>query len=252
MAKQSKSRLDEILVRRGFADAIATARAMIMSGDIIVDDQRIDKAGTMVDENATIRMRDEGRFVSRGGDKLLAAIEDFNLRNAFNGKLALDIGASTGGFTDCLLTLGVSNVTALDVGTAQLAWKLRQDPRVHSIEKTDVKNFTPDQNTRFDWVVADVSFTSLAKLIPEIHRIAADASLLLLIKPQFELPRDMIPDGGVVTNDEHRQIAVENVKIACIRYGYSIEGVRDARVAGRQGNREVFILCRPSGQSHGA
>ncbi len=246
MAKQSKSRLDEMLVRRGLADAVSTARAIIMSGDVIVDDQRIDKVGTLVDENSKIRLRDEGRFVSRGGDKLMAAIEDFSLENAFKNKTALDIGASTGGFTDCLLSLGAQHIVALDVGTAQLSWTLRQDSRVTSIEQMDLKSYTPHQSTNIDWVVADLSFTSLAKMIPDIHRVAPRAELLLLIKPQFELPRDMIPDGGVVTNNEHRLRAVDSVREACVASGYSVVGTVDARVTGRQGNREVFIYCLPN------
>lgn len=243
MAKQAKYRLDETLVRIGLADAISTARALIMSGDVIVDDQRVDKIGALVAETSKIRLKDEGRFVSRGGDKLLAAIEDLNLIDAFNDKIVLDIGASTGGFTDCLLSLRAQHVTALDVGTAQLAWRLRQNPRVTSIEKTDLKKFSPDTPLQYDWVVADLSFTSLAKLIPDIHRVAPRASLLLLIKPQFELPREMIPDGGIVTSESDRQRAVESVRDACEREGYVIQNTVDARITGRQGNREIFILC---------
>ena len=208
-----------------------------------MDDQRVDKPGTLVSEDAKIRLKDDGRFVSRGGDKLLAAIEDFGLLDQFRGTNVLDVGASTGGFTDCVLSLGAAHVTALDVGTAQLAWKLRQDPRVRSVEKTDIKKFVPESGSAFDWVVADVSFTSLAKMIPDIVRAAPHAKMLLLIKPQFELPRDLIPEGGVVTNDDHRQQAVNLVQEACKKEGCVVDGLKEARVTGRQGNREIFILA---------
>ncbi len=242
MAKKPKSRLDESLVRIGLADAIETAKALIMSGDVVVDDQRVDKPGTLVSEDAKIRLKDDGRFVSRGGDKLLAAVEDFGLLDRFKDAKVLDVGASTGGFTDCVLSLGAAHVTALDVGTAQLAWKLRQDPRVTSIEKTDIKKFVPNAGSSFDWVVADLSFTSLAKMIPDIVRAAPRAKMILLIKPQFELPRDLIPEGGVVTNDKHRQLAVSLVEEACKKEGCVVDGLKEARVTGRQGNREIFIL----------
>jgi 23S rRNA (cytidine1920-2'-O)/16S rRNA (cytidine1409-2'-O)-methyltransferase len=196
----------------------------------------------MISDRAQIRIKGQSRFVSRGGEKLFSAITDLGLEQEFNGKVVLDIGASTGGFTDCLLQMGASKSIALDVGTAQLDWRLRQDPRVSSIEKTDIKDFNPVGFPEIDWVVADVSFTSLAKLIPSIRKAAPKARLLLLIKPQFELPRDRIPDGGVVTDDEDRHQAVETVKSALLKDGYNVVGTLDAKVVGRQGNREIFIL----------
>lgn len=248
MSKSAKSRLDDLLVRRGFADSLSTARAMIMSGDVIVDDQRIDKPGTTVGESSIIRLKDEGKFVSRGGDKLEAAIQDLNLSDQFRGKHVLDVGASTGGFTDCVLSHGAASVIALDVGTAQLAWKLRLDQRVRSVEKTDIKNFAPSESEFLDWVVADVSFTSLAKLVPDIRRVAPEASVLLLVKPQFELPREMVPAGGIVTSDEDRRMALRHVREALEAHGYETRAAIDARVAGKQGNREIFIYAVPGVQ----
>lgn len=227
----------------GHAESLISARSLIMSGSVIVDDQRQDKPGFMISEQAEVRIKGQGRFVSRGGEKLLAAITDFGLEKEFNGKVVLDIGASTGGFTDCLLQMGASKSIALDVGTAQLDWRLRQDPRVTSIERTDIKDFNPSGFPEIDWVVADVSFTSLAKLIPSIRKSAPKARLLLLIKPQFELPRDKIPDGGVVTNDDDRHQAVEMVKLALLKEGYKVAATLDAKVIGRHGNREIFILA---------
>ena len=245
MTKSAKSRLDELLVRRGFADSLSTAKAMIMAAEVIVDDQRIDKPATMVTEGAAIRLKDNGQFVSRGGDKLNAAIQELDVANLIRGKTVLDVGASTGGFTDCVLSHGAANVIALDVGTAQLAWKLRQDSRVCSIEKTDIRNFDPSLHQGIDWVVADVSFTSLARLIPDIKRAAPKATVLLLVKPQFELPRDMVPAGGIVTDDNDRKQALRDVRDALTQAGYHIISELDAKVAGRQGNREMFIYARP-------
>lgn len=237
------SRLDEALVKMGHAESLASAKALIMSGNVIVDEQRQDKPGFMISEHAEVRIKGQSRFVSRGGEKLFAAITDLSLENEFNGKVVLDIGASTGGFTDCVLQMGATKSIALDVGTAQLDWRLRQDPRVVSIEKTDIKDFSPTGLPDIDWVVADVSFTSLAKLIPSIRKSAPKARLLLLIKPQFELPRDRIPDGGVVTSEADRRHAVEIVKNALLKEGYNVVESLDAKVIGRQGNREIFILA---------
>ena len=245
MVKPVKSRLDELLVRRGIADSISTARAFIMSGDVIVNDQRIDKSGSMVDDDAKIRLRTDGKFVSRGGDKLEAAIEDLGLGADFKNKVVLDIGASTGGFTDCVLFYGAKKVLALDVGTAQLDWKLRQDPRVVSIEKTDIKEFDSSSHPEIDWAVADVSFTSLAKLVPHIKKSAPKAKILILVKPQFELPRELVPPGGIIAREEDRQLALKQVKDALMTEMYQIENEIDCRVPGRQGNREIFILAAP-------
>ena len=245
MGKTARYRLDELMVKRGLADSVTIAQAMVMAGEVVVDEQRMDKPGTSITDNSVIRLKDEGRFVSRGGDKLDAAIDDLGLASLFKDKVILDVGASTGGFTDCVLARGARQVIALDVGTAQLAWKLRQDPRVQSVEKTDVKNFSPENPQLFDWVVADLSFTSLSKLIPEIQRSAPRAAVLLLVKPQFERPRDMIPKGGVVTNNDDRMNALKMVKDALLEAGYQIIGVTEARITGRQGNREIFICGQP-------
>ena len=248
MAKTEKKRLDEILVTRGLADSIATANAMIMSGDVVVDDQRMDKPGTRLKESAVVRVKDEGRFVSRGGDKLEAAIVDNCLAESFTGKIVLDVGASTGGFTDCVLSHGAAHVIAIDVGTAQLAWRLRQDSRVTSMEKMDVKVFNGSQHPHIDWVVADVSFTSLARLIPDIKKAAPNAKVLLLVKPQFELPRDMVPKGGIVVDQADRLQAVREVRESLMNEGYIIKSEIDAKIAGKQGNREIFIYAVPSSE----
>lgn len=247
--KSPKRRLDEELVRRGIADSLRAAQAFIMAGDIVVNDQRVDKAGLMVGEDAVIRQRDEGKYVSRGGDKLAGAIQDFQLADAFQGKTVLDVGASTGGFTDCCLQHGAKRVVAVDVGTNQLAWKLRNDTRVVSVEKTDIRTFQPEGEYQFDWVVADVSFNSIARLAEALARLAPTARMLLLIKPQFELPRELVPSGGVVTSDEDRETALQIATDALLQHRLVMTGQKDARIAGRTGNREIFVLIDP--QSRG-
>lgn len=243
MPRKNKIRLDEILVARGLADNVPAAQAMIMAGDVIVDDQRVDKPGTRISDKSQIRTKESDRFVSRGGSKLDYAILDLGLSSAFEGSTVLDVGASTGGFTDCVLSHGARKVIAIDVGTAQLAWKLRNDPRVECIENMDIKDYQPDSKLNFDWVVTDVSFTSLSRLLPSISKVAQGANLLLLVKPQFELPKEKVPLGGVVTNDGDRREAVNTVTSALENLNYQINQTVDARVHGAQGNREIFVYA---------
>lgn len=242
MSGKKSQRLDEMLVNLGFSESLANARATIMAGHVIVNDQRIDKPGSTIAQGAIIRIKGMERFVSRGGEKLWAAVMALNLKEEFKDKIILDVGASTGGFTDCALQLGAKTSFALDVGTAQLDWKLRSDPRVISIEKTDIKDFEAPADHVIDWVLADVSFTSLAKLIPYIRKAAPKARLLVLVKPQFELPREKVPDGGIITNEQDRAHALDVVLKALTSEGYTIERTIDAPVTGRQGNREIFVL----------
>ena len=241
---KKRMRLDEIMLARGLVETIERARGLIMSGEVIVADQRIDKPGHKMDPAIDIRVREDSKYVSRGGDKLAAAIEDFDLSAAFRDTVVLDIGASTGGFTDCCLQHGAKHVVAIEVGTNQLAWKLRSDFRVTSIEKTDIQDYKPEHSIEFDWIVADVSFTSLTVLVNDIRRVAPRARMLLLVKPQFELRMGLIPKGGVVTNEEDRQQAFAKVEIAFLEAGIMIEGKKNARVAGRSGNLEIFVLAR--------
>jgi len=241
--KKKTDRLDNLLIRRGLAESLVAARALIMSGSVIVNDQRVDKPGVRVDESSDVRLKGhESRFVSRGGEKLSAAISALGIEDAFVNRTILDVGASTGGFTDCLLQLGAQCSIALDVGTAQLDWKLRQDPRVISVEQTDIREFKANNYPSPDWVVADLSFTSLSKIIPFLQRAAPNARLLLLVKPQFELPREKIPSGGIVTNEEDRLLALKDVLQALHTQGYIVEKWIDSPLTGRQGNREIFVL----------
>jgi 23S rRNA (cytidine1920-2'-O)/16S rRNA (cytidine1409-2'-O)-methyltransferase len=247
--KAGKARLDETLVARGLAESLELARALVMAGKVVVGDQRADKAGQLVALDEPVRVKGESRFVSRAGEKLDAALIDLGLGNALRGAVVLDVGASTGGFTQVCLEHGAAQVVALDVGTAQLAWELRTDPRVTSVERTDIRDFRPATAPPLDWVVADVSFNSLARLAPAIRRAAPRAGVhfLLLVKPQFELPRGDIPAGGVVDDDALRQKAVAAVIAALVAVGLTDVKTVDARLSGKSGNREVFVYGKSGG-----
>jgi 23S rRNA (cytidine1920-2'-O)/16S rRNA (cytidine1409-2'-O)-methyltransferase len=247
--KNFKVRLDSLLVEKGLAGDIQLARRMIMAGQVLVKEQKIDKPGTKVDSALEVRVK--GRrsdFVSRGGEKLLGALQDFALEKSIEGKVILDVGASTGGFTDCCLQLGAKIVISLDVGTAQLDWKLRQDPRVICVEKTNIVDFVPENFPPLEMIVGDVSFTSLARLAPYICAAAPRQGvvILLMVKPQFELRRDRIPVGGVVEDAALIREATDQVSEAFNALGYKILGHHPSRVKGREGNQEVFILGRLS------
>lgn len=247
MANKKSRRLDEALLQMELVDSLESARALIMAGSVLVNDQRVDKPGSFIPIDANVRLKDTSPFVSRGGEKLWSAVHTLQLEDAFRDATVLDVGASTGGFTDCVLQLGAKKVLALDVGTAQLHWKLRKDPRVVSLENTHIKDFMHHKEHHIGWVVVDVSFTSLSRLIPHIKKAAPDARLLLLVKPQFELPRDKVPDGGVVVNEQDRRAALDMVAESLAVEGYKVQETVDAAVSGRQGNREIFVLANPGG-----
>jgi len=244
----AKQRLDKCLVDSGLAHDIKHAQALLLSGVVLVNDQPRDKAGDLVGPDDKVRLKNakaqKGRFVSRGGEKLYGAILDFDIASSYEGAVALDIGASTGGFTDVLLKLGASKVYALDVGTNQLAWKLRNDPRVESMEKTDIRMIESPIDPAISQVVADVSFNSLTRLLPSILKAVPSQGVqfLLLVKPQFELPSALIPKGGVVTDVEHHKMALEIVTNAVASLGLKPCRVLASRLQGKEGNQEYFLL----------
>ena len=242
--KSTKRRIDELLVERGLVDGLKLAHALIMAGKVVAGDQKIEKASDLIDDGVAIRVKEKSRYVSRAGDKLHHALEDLGMIGDVAGKVVLDVGASTGGFTQCCLALGAAKVLALDVGINQLAWELRTDPRVIVLEQTDVRVFEPQGQPPIDLVVADVSFNSLARLAPAL-RTAAPAShtlFLLMVKPQFELPRALVPDGGVVEDETLRDEALTVVKSAFEALGLKALKSVEARVKGRSGNQEIFLL----------
>lgn len=234
-------RLDRLLVERGLAPTRERAQRLIMAGDVLVDDRPVTKAGTTVAATAAIRVRNASSYVSRGGDKLAGALEAFALPLA--GRHALDVGASTGGFTDCLLQRGVADVIAVDVGYGQLAWSLRQDPRVTVIDRINARHLEATTLPRVpDLVVMDVSFISATLVLPAVATLAAAvADVVILVKPQFEVGKELVGKGGIVRDDGLRAVAVERVRTASIELGFTVRGEADSVLPGPGGNREVFL-----------
>ena len=228
----------------GLAETRSRAQSLILAGKVLVDDVPVDKAGAAVAEDARVRLRGEPhRYVSRGGDKLEGALADLGVE--VRGLRCLDVGASTGGFSDCLLQHGAASVVAVDVGRGQLHEKLRQDPRVRSLERTHARELTPEQvGPDVDLVVIDVSFISLRQVLPAVRRAAPEAAVLAMVKPQFEVGREQVGKGGVVRDEALRAAAVDGVAAAASELGLREHGRVDSRVAGPKGNREVFLLLR--------
>ncbi|MEP7342837.1 MAG: TlyA family RNA methyltransferase [Acidobacteriota bacterium] len=247
MKSKSKERLDKLLVTRGLADTRTKAQALILAGQVFSDQQRLDKAGQLVALDAPLTVKQTMPFVGRGGLKLAAALDHFQIETA--GKICLDIGASTGGFTDCLLQHGAARVVAVDVGHGQIDWKLRQDARVEVRENINARYLTPeDFGERFNIVVADVSFISLTKILPVmpplLHSEAsrAPAIVLTLIKPQFEVGREEVGKGGIVRDATAQQRVVEEIVQFAASIGLRARGVVDSPILGADGNRE-FLAC---------
>jgi 23S rRNA (cytidine1920-2'-O)/16S rRNA (cytidine1409-2'-O)-methyltransferase len=244
---KGKERLDERLVREGLAPTRSQAQAWILAGRVLVDDAPAAKAGQPVAADARVRLRGEARrYVSRGGEKLDGALADLGIDPA--GKRCLDLGASTGGFTDCLLQRGARQVVAVDVGYGQIDVKLRDDPRVRLLERTNARYLTrADVPEAVDLVTIDVSFISATLLLPRVREIAPDAGVLVLVKPQFEVGRERVGKGGVVRDDADRAAAVERVRTAAEALGYVARGEAESRLPGPKGNREVFLWLDPRG-----
>jgi len=210
-----------------------------------VNDVPVDKPGARVRPEQRVRVRGEQRrFVSRGGEKLAGALRDLGLDPA--GRVCLDVGASTGGFTDCLLQAGARRVIAVDVGYGQLHEQLRRDERVTVLERTNARSLSPGLLSEPpDFVTADVSFISLRLLLPRLAEVAPGAELLVLVKPQFELEKGQVGKGGVVRDDALRAAAVSRVRACAEALGYAAAGQADSRLPGPRGNREVFLWLRP-------
>lgn len=217
---------------------------MILAGEVLVENQKITKAGQLVPADAAIQIIGQRpRYVSRGGLKLQGALEDFQVSVA--GRICLDVGSSTGGFTDCLLQNGATHVYALDVTTCQLDWKLQNDSRVTLIEKNARDLNSQEIPKPVQFVTIDVSFISLEKVLPAVIRTAAaGAELLMLIKPQFELERADVGKGGIVRNAGLHEKAIERVKSEALRQKLEVLGVQPSRLTGTQGNQEFFLHAR--------
>ena len=236
-----------MLVEKGLAKSRQRARALIMAGKVLVNGQPVDKPGVFVSADATLELKGEDiPYVSRGGLKLEAALNNLGL-NVID-KVCMDVGASSGGFTDCLLQHGAERVYAVDVGYGQLAWKLRRDPRVVVIERTNVRHMTADAlPDPVDLVTIDVSFISLKIVVPAVERfMKPDASILALIKPQFEVGKGQVGKGGVVREPAlHRQV-IDDLTDFFATIKLRPETVYPSPLLGPKGNREFFILLRQS------
>jgi 23S rRNA (cytidine1920-2'-O)/16S rRNA (cytidine1409-2'-O)-methyltransferase len=241
-------RLDERLVALGLAETRSQAERLIRAGLVRLGDRVLDKPGTPVAEEAAPELRARPRFVSRGGEKLAAALDAFGLDP--RGLRCLDAGASTGGFTHCLLERGAARVVAIDVGYGQLAPRLRDDPRVEVRERTHVRAYSlPVGEVGFDLVTADLSFISLAKVLEPLASLARPGgALLVLVKPQFELERSAVGKGGVVRDPELRLEAVRRVADAGRALGLEVRGERECALPGPRGNRERFLLLIKPGK----
>jgi 23S rRNA (cytidine1920-2'-O)/16S rRNA (cytidine1409-2'-O)-methyltransferase len=245
--KIEKTRLDVLLVERGLAPSRERAQAMLLSGNVRVNGKRMDKPGRRLATDAQIEISGEAqRYSSRGGLKLEGTLEDFGVTP--QDKTCLDVGSSTGGFTDCLLQHGARRVYAVDVTINQLDWKLQKDPRVVTIER-NARYLKPDDvSERVDLVTMDVSFISVTKVLPAIAPLAkAGGDFLILVKPQFELEKQQVGKGGIVRDAALQEKAVANVTASAAALGLEILGVRASRITGTEGNQEFFLHARRSG-----
>ncbi|MFZ5997153.1 MAG: TlyA family RNA methyltransferase [Nitrospirota bacterium] len=237
-----KERLDKVLVDRGLAPSRERARALIMEGKVLVGGMPATKAGSVIAADAAIELKGEDiPYVSRGGLKLEAALDHFHI--PLQDNVAMDVGASTGGFTDCMLQRGARKVYCVDVGYGQLAWKLRQDPRVTLIERTNIRFLEreriPDD---LDIVTIDVSFISLAKVVPKVLEfLKPGGAIIALIKPQFEVGKGEVDKGGIVKDETKRMKAVERVKGELEALGLEAVGVIPSPILGQKGNVEFLI-----------
>ncbi len=246
----AKQRLDQIIHQRGLAASREKARAMIMAGEVLVNGQVMDKPGTQVDSKVEITVQSKPRFVSRGGDKLAWALDMFNLDAS--GRVCADVGASTGGFTDCLLQYRAARVYALDVGYGQLAYNLRQDPRVVVMERTNAR-YVEALAEPVNLVVADASFISLKLLLPAIKNwLTPQADVVTLVKPQFEAGKQDVGKGGVVKDSVIHARVLEEVLLFAREQGFAIRGLTTSPLKGPAGNIEflAWLGWGNNGESH--
>ncbi len=245
LSPAKKRRVDQLLVERGLAESRARAQALVMAGLVFAGETKVDKPGHALAADAPLEVRGRDHpWVSRGGIKLAHALDHFALDPA--GAIAMDIGSSTGGFTDVLLTRGAAHVFAVDSGTNQLAWKLREDPRVTVLEQTSARILTPALIDRpCDWVVCDASFIALAKVLERPLELAATpCQLVALIKPQFEVGREEVGKGGVVRDPALHARVCEAVRCWLEGAGWQVQGMTQSPITGPQGNIEFLIAAQ--------
>ena len=238
---ESKERLDQTLVLRQLCDSREQAKRLILAGEVRVDGQLVDKPATKIAASAEVILKSKPRYVGRGGLKLEGALAQLGINPT--GLTCLDIGASTGGFTDCLLQHGAAEVFAIDVGTNQLAWKIRNDPRVTARENFNARHLTLDDLPgRVDLIVIDVSFISLTKILPAAFGVLnPSGEVIALIKPQFEVERDQVGKGGIVRDETARHGAIEKItNFVSAELGHRVLDVIDSPITGTDGNHEFF------------
>jgi 23S rRNA (cytidine1920-2'-O)/16S rRNA (cytidine1409-2'-O)-methyltransferase len=238
-----RRRLDLLLVDRGLADSREKARALVLAGQVLVDGQKLDKAGASLAPDSRIELLQQPRYVGRGGLKLEAAMDHFGISAA--GKVCLDIGSSTGGFTDCLLQRGAARVYAIDVGTGQLDWKLRNDSRVVVREQMNARYLSRSEVPEpIDLAVGDVSFISITMILPVVPGLlASDAEMVILVKPQFELERHQVGKGGIIRDPVLQRQACRRVDNAVLRLGFRTE-IMACPILGAEGNQEFLLHAR--------
>lgn len=241
--------MDRLVVARGLVPTREKARRLILAGDVLVDEVPVDKPGTLVREDASIRLRRPPKpYVGRGGEKLEGALDGFGLDP--KGLHVVDVGASTGGFTDCVLKRGAAAVTAVDVGKGQLDWKLYSDPRVRVVEEVNARYLRPeDFPERFDLALLDLSFISLSKILPAVAPLVKPLGyLLMLVKPQFELGPEAVERGGLVRDPRRHLEALESAFAAARAAGLTVLGALPSPITGASGNQEYFLLARRGGE----
>ena len=244
-----RERIDKILVERGLAESRTKAQALVMAGVVLVNEQRVEKASDQFAKDAPIRVKHAddpaSRYVGRGGLKLEAALREFHLD--MNGAVCLDVGASTGGFTDCMLQNGAAKVFAIDVGHNQLDWRLRNDPRVEAREGVNARYLQPDDfPAKFDLAVVDVSFISATLVLPAIVPLIKEGGgIVTLIKPQFEVGRGEVGSGGIVRDPAKRAEAIEKVNQTAADLQLRVAGVIESPIQGAEGNIEFLALYKP-------
>ena len=248
--KVEKERLDVLLVQQGLANSRELAKAYIMAGNVYVDGQKEDKAGTKVAVTAKLEVKgNQMKYVSRGGLKLEKAMTHFSI--SLDGMVCMDIGASTGGFTDCMLQNGAKKVYSVDVGYGQFAWKLRQDPRVVCMEKTNIRYVTPeDIDDVLDFASVDVSFISLTKVLPAVLGVLGEkGQMVCLIKPQFEAGREKVGKKGVVRDKAVHEEVIERIITFALENGFSVHHLEYSPIKGPEGNIEYLVHIEKSDEA---
>jgi len=246
---KTKERLDVELVARGLSDSREKAARMILAGEVVVDGARLDKVGALVTRTAVVEVSARQKFVSRGGDKLSPALDAFSV--AATGRMCLDVGASTGGFTQCLLDRGAVRVYAVDVGHGQLDARLRADGRVVVMEKTNARTLTPVAFADApELATVDVSFISLEKVLPAIINVLTPhGEVVALVKPQFEVGKGLVGKGGVVRDATHHHAVLSRVARFAVLHGWHVRGVVASSLLGPKGNREFFLHLTKTGRT---